>query len=286
MGAHGELVEESLENRSRIVTWRPSMSLSNEELGKLWESAYVLRKGLDAAEYKHIVLGLVFLKYISDSFDGRRSELEEQFSNPKSDRYKADAKRREAALEERDYHKEVNVFWVPQQARWAQIQAASKQPKIAEMIDEALLIIERENPKLEGVLERKYADSKLSPADLGAVVDLVGKMNFGQGRANSSDTLGQVYEYFLGKFAANEGKNGGQFYTTPSIVRTLVEILQPTKGRVYDPCCGSGGMFVQSERFVTSFRTSDGPSSKAHSGRNGTFKNISTDMGGRTRRYS
>jgi len=131
------------------------MSLSNEELGKLWESAYVLRKGLDAAEYKHIVLGLVFLKYISDSFDARRTELETEFSNPKSDRYKADEKRRATALEERDYYKEVNVFWVREPARWSQIQAASKQPKIAELIDDALLVIERENPKLEGVLERK-----------------------------------------------------------------------------------------------------------------------------------
>ncbi len=251
------------------------MSLSNEELGKLWESAYILRKGLDAAEYKHIVLGLVFLKYISDSFVGRRAELESEFANSESERFKADTKRREVALEERDYYTEVNVFWVPQEARWSQIQAASKQPKIAEIIDEALLDIEKENTKLEGVLERKYADSKLSPADLGAVVDLVGTMNFGQGRATSSDTLGQVYEYFLGKFAANEGKNGGQFYTTPSIVRTLVEILQPTKGRVYDPCCGSGGMFVQSERFV-----------EAHGGKLGEISIYGQESSATTRRLA
>lgn len=226
------------------------MSLSDDELKKLWDSANLLRKNLDAAEYKHIVLGLVFLKFISDSFEGRRGELEKDFADTKSDRYKADAKRRETALEERDYYKEVNVFWVPKEARWAQIQANSKQPKIAEMIDEALRVIERENPKLEGILERKYSDAKLSPAELGAVVDLVGKMSFEKGRAAASDTLGQVYEYFLGKFASAEGKLGGQFYTTPSIVKTLVEILQPTKGRVYDPCCGSGGMFVQSEKFL------------------------------------
>ena len=226
------------------------MSLSNEELKKFWDIANGLRKNLDAAEYKHIVLGLVFLKYISDSFEGRRAELEVEFANPKSDSYKSDAKRRAGALEERDYYKEVNVFWVPTNARWAQIQANSKQPKIAEMIDEALLVIERENPKLEGILERKYSDAKLTPAELGAVVDLIGTMSFGKGRAQASDTLGQVYEYFLGMFASAEGKLGGQFYTTPSIVKTLVEVLQPTKGRVYDPCCGSGGMFVQSERFV------------------------------------
>ena len=226
------------------------MSLSNDELSKLWDSANILRKNLDAAEYKHIVLGLVFLKYISDSFEGHRGELEKEFTDPKSDKYKPDAKRRASALEKRDYYTEVNVFWVPKEARWEKVQANSKQPKIAEMIDEALLVIERENPKLEGILERKYSDAKLTPAELGAVVDLIGKMTFAKGRAQASDTLGQVYEYFLGKFASAEGKLGGQFYTTPSIVKTLVEVLQPTKGRVFDPCCGSGGMFVQSERFV------------------------------------
>jgi type I restriction enzyme M protein len=226
------------------------MSLSNEELKKFWDIANGLRKNLDAAEYKHIVLGLVFLKYISDSFEGRRAELEQEFSDTNGQRYKAAPDRRAAALEERDYYKEVNVFWVPIEARWDKIQANSKQPKIAEMIDEALLVIERENPKLEGILERKYSDAKLTPAELGAVVDLIGTMSFGKGRAQASDTLGQVYEYFLGMFASAEGKLGGQFYTTPSIVKTLVEVLQPTKGRVYDPCCGSGGMFVQSERFV------------------------------------
>jgi type I restriction enzyme M protein len=225
-------------------------SLSTDELKKFWDIANDLRKSLDAAEYKHIVLGLVFLKYISDSFEGRRAELEIEFADSQSERYKSDPKRRESALEERDYYKEVNVFWVPAKARWAEIQASSKQPKIAEMIDEALLVIERENPKLEGILERKYSDAKLTPAELGAVVDLIGTMSFGKGRTQASDTLGQVYEYFLGKFASAEGKLGGQFYTTPSIVKTLVEVLQPTKGRVYDPCCGSGGMFVQSERFV------------------------------------
>ena len=217
---------------------------------KLWLAADKLRNNMDAAEYKHVVLGLMFLKYISDSFEGRRIELEQEFSDKNGQRYKAAPDRRAAALEERDYYKEVNVFWVPAKARWVEIQANSKQPKIAEMIDEALLVIERENPKLEGILERKYSDAKLTPAELGAVVDLIGTMSFGKGRTQASDTLGQVYEYFLGKFASAEGKLGGQFYTTPSIVKTLVEVLQPTKGRVYDPCCGSGGMFVQSERFV------------------------------------
>lgn len=226
------------------------MSLSTADLKKYWDSANLLRKNLDAAEYKHIVLGLVFLKYVSDSFAERREELSAAFSDPKSDRYKPDAKRLQAALDDRNYYKEVNVFWVPETSRWELIQNNSKQPDIASQIDNALYEIEKENPKLEGIVERRYADAKLPAADLGAVVDLIGSISFGNGRHQASDVLGQVYEYFLGMFASAEGKLGGQFYTTPSIVKTLVEVLQPTSGRVYDPCCGSGGMFVQSERFL------------------------------------
>lgn len=226
------------------------MSLSDDELRKFWEIANGLRKSLDAAEYKHIVLGLIFLKYVSDAFEDRRSELETSFNDPKSDSYKANEKARANALEVRDYYKEVNVFWVPEKARWSLISASSKQPELALMIDDALYEIEKENPKLEGIVERSYATSKLSVADLGAVVDLIGTIGFGGNRREASDVLGQVYEYFLGKFASAEGKLGGQFYTTPSIVKTIVEILKPTSGRVYDPACGSGGMFVQSERFL------------------------------------
>ena len=224
--------------------------LSNEQLKKYWDTANILRKNLDAAEYKHIVLGLVFLKYVSDSFEERRQELEASFSNPKSDRYKPDAKRLKAALDDRNYYKEVNVFWVPEESRWEVIQQNSKQADIATRIDNALYEIEKENPKLEGIVERRYADARLPAADLGAVVDLIGSISFGNGRHQASDVLGQVYEYFLGMFASAEGKLGGQFYTAASVVKTLVEILQPTSGRVYDPCCGSGGMFVQSERFL------------------------------------
>ena len=226
------------------------MALSSDQLKKYWDAANLLRKNLDAAEYKHIVLGLVFLKYVSDSFEERRVELEKQFSNPKSDTFKKDEKRRAAALDERDYYKAVNVFWVPEASRWADIQDNSKQPDIAQRIDNALYEVEKENPKLEGIVERRYADAKLPPADLGSVVDLIGSISFGQNKHEASDVLGQVYEYFLGMFASAEGKLGGQFYTTRSIVKTLVEVLQPTNGRVYDPCCGSGGMFVQSEKFV------------------------------------
>lgn len=226
------------------------MSLSAAELKKYWDSATILRKNLDAAEYKHIVLGLVFLKYVSDSFAERRDELASAFSDPQSERYKPDAVRLQAALDDRNYYREVNVFWVPEQSRWEIIQENSKQADIATQIDNALYEVEKENPKLEGIVERRYADAKLPAADLGAVVDLVGSINFGNDRRQASDVLGQVYEYFLGMFASAEGKLGGQFYTTPSIVKTLVEVLQPTSGRVYDPCCGSGGMFVQSERFL------------------------------------
>jgi type I restriction enzyme M protein len=226
------------------------VALTTDQLKKYWDTANVLRKNLDAAEYKHIVLGLVFLKYVSDSFSERREELTASFADPKSDRYKPDAKRLQAALDDRNYYKEVNVFWVPESSRWEVIQEHAKQADIASMVDNALYEIEKENPKLEGIVERRYADAKLPAADLGAVIDLIGSISFGNGRHEASDVLGQVYEYFLGMFASAEGKLGGQFYTTPSIVKTLVEVLQPTSGRVYDPCCGSGGMFVQSERFL------------------------------------
>lgn len=226
------------------------MSLSNDELKKFWEIANTLRKNLDAAEYKHIVLGLIFLKYISDSFEDRRTELEKRFSNPDSDQYKPNEKARANALNDRDYYKEVNVFWVPENSRWKLIQENAKQPDLATRIDNALYELEKENPKLEGIVQRNYADAKLPVSDLGAVVDLISGINYGKSRTEASDVLGQVYEYFLGKFANAEGKLGGQFYTTPSIVKTIVEVLRPLKGRVYDPACGSGGMFVQSERFV------------------------------------
>lgn len=226
------------------------MALTTEQLSKYWDAANILRKNLDAAEYKHIVLGLVFLKYVSDSFEERRDELKASFTDPSSDRYKPDAMRLQAALDDRNYYKEVNVFWVPEDARWEAIQQNSKQADIANRIDNALYEIEKENPKLEGIVARRYADARLPVSDLGAVVDLIGTVSFGNNRRETSDVLGQVYEYFLGQFASAEGKNGGQFYTTPSIVKTIVEVLQPTHGRVYDPACGSGGMFVQSERFL------------------------------------
>ena len=174
-----------------------NLSLSTAELSKYWDTANILRKNLDAAEYKHIVLGLVFLKYVSDAFEDRREELTKAFSDPKSERYKPDAKRLKAALDERDYYKEVNVFWVPETSRWSVIEENAKQPNLATLIDNALYEIEKENPKLEGIVERRYADARLPVADLGAVVDLISSISFGNDRRAASDVLGQVYEYFF-----------------------------------------------------------------------------------------
>ena len=249
------------------------MALTNDELKKYWDAANTLREDLDAAEYKHIVLGLVFLKFISDAFTERREELASDFANPKSESFKKDEKARAIALDERDYYLMENVFWVPEKARWEVLQQNSKQPDIAKQIDEALFAIEKDNPKLEGIVERSYAASKLPVEKLGQVVDLIGQIAFDGGRREASDILGQVYEYFLGKFASAEGKLGGQFYTTPSIVKTIVEVLKPTKGRIYDPACGSGGMFVQSERFA-----------EAHGGRIGDISIYGQESNPTTRR--
>jgi type I restriction enzyme M protein len=207
---------------------------------------------MDAAEYKHLVLGLIFVKYISDTFAARRAELTSRLTNPADDYFFHDAQPGDidAELEDRDYYKEVNAFWVPESARWEALRAAAKQPDIGKRIDEALTLIEQENPKLKGILDKRYARAQLPDGKLGELVDLVSTIGFGDNPSTARDILGQVYEYFLGMFASAEGKRGGQFYTPASIVKTLVAILAPHTGKVYDPCCGSGGMFVQSERFI------------------------------------
>ncbi|MGV8898285.1 MAG: type I restriction-modification system subunit M [Burkholderiaceae bacterium] len=222
----------------------------------LWATADKLRANMDAAEYKHIVLGLIFVKYISDTFQTRRAELTRKFADA-SDDYFLDATEPElihAELEDRDYYKEVNVFWVPEAARWENLRAQAKQADIGKRIDDALSLIEAENSKLKGILDKRYARVQLPDGKLGELVDLVSKIGFGEStdvaKNHARDLLGQVYEYFLGQFASAEGKRGGQFYTPASIVKTLVAILAPHHGQVYDPCCGSGGMFVQSERFI------------------------------------
>ncbi len=218
----------------------------------LWATADKLRANMDAAEYKHLVLGLIFVKYISDTFAAHRAELTRRLANPADEYYFEGAGTDDLAaeLEDRDYYKEVNVFWVPEAARWEALRGAAKQPDIGKRIDQALTLIEVENPKLKGILDKRYARAQLPDGKLGELVDLVSTIGFGDDPGKARDVLGQVYEYFLGMFASAEGKRGGQFYTPASIVKTLVAVLSPHSGKVYDPCCGSGGMFVQSEKFI------------------------------------
>jgi type I restriction enzyme M protein len=195
----------------------------------LWEMADKLRGNIEASEYKHVVLGLIFLKYISDAFEERYNELVEEG---------------EGFEEDIDAYTEVNVFYVPKEARWDYIKANAKQPTIGQIIDEAMIAIEKENVSLKGVLPKNYARPEIDKTKLGELIDLF-SFKVGDKEARAQDVLGRVYEYFLGKFGSSEG----EFYTPPSIVKLLVEMIEPYKGRVYDPCCGSGGMFVQSQRF-------------------------------------
>jgi type I restriction enzyme M protein len=216
----------------------------------LWASADKLRAQMDAAEYKHLVLGLIFLKYISDTFAEHRSKVLAMVSSPDSDFYIGDDPAdHEAALEDRDYYTQENVFWVPADARWESLRARAKQPDIGQLIDKALVAIENENPTLRGKLDKRFGAAQLEPGRLGELVDLISTIGFAD-EQRSGDVLGEVYEYFLGQFASAEGKKGGQFYTPAHVVKTLVAVLAPHKGRIYDPCCGSGGMFVQSEKFI------------------------------------
>ncbi|PUE31319.1 restriction endonuclease subunit M [Limnohabitans sp. Jir61] len=220
----------------------------------LWATADKLRANMDAAEYKHLVLGLIFVKYISDTFSAKQQELTQRLRDPKDDYYIADASDKDIAaeLEERDYYTAANVFWVPEVARWEALRAAAKSPDIGKRIDDALTVIETENPKLKGILDKRYARAQLPDGKLGELVDMISTIGFGENPSTARDVLGQIYEYFLGMFASAEGKRGGQFYTPASIVKTLVAVLSPHEGKVYDPCCGSGGMFVQSEKFIES----------------------------------
>ncbi len=218
----------------------------------LWKSADKLRNQMDAAEYKHIVLGLIFLKYISDTFDIQKNNIKKMISDPKSDLFiSEDPKIYEKELEDRDYYTKDNVFWVPQKARWEKIRAQAKQSDIGSIIDKSMVEIENENKSLQGKLDKRFGRTQLEAGKLGELIDLISKIGFTD-EQKASDLLGEVYEYFLGQFATAEGKKGGQFYTPGHIVKTLVAVLSPHKGRIYDPCCGSGGMFVQSEEFVKS----------------------------------
>lgn len=220
---------------------KPAKSKKNNGSGDLgfeatlWSAADQLRGAMDASEYKHPVLGLIFLKYISDAFEELHAEL---------------AADHESDPEDRDEYTARNVYWVPSPARWSQIAAKAKSPQIGEIVDNAMIAIERDNPRLRGVLPKEYAKPSLGSTRLGAIVDLVNGIGLGDAEARKHDVIGRVYEYFLGRFANAEGKAGGEFYTPRSVVRLLVEMIQPYKGRVFDPCAGSGGMFVQSEEFV------------------------------------
>ena len=217
---------------------------------KLWLTADKLRNNMDAAEYKHVVLGLIFLKYISDAFSEKRRTLADGVADENSEFYVREPEQREPVLEDRDEYLAENVFWVPKIARWQHLQDNAKQPNIGKLIDDAMEAIEKENPRLKGVLPRNYARPQLDKQRLGELIDLIGTIGLGDAESRSKDILGRVYEYFLSQFASAEGKKGGQFYTPRCVVRVLVEMLAPYEGRVFDPCCGSGGMFVQSEKFV------------------------------------
>lgn len=213
---------------------------TNANLGleaKLWAAADALRNNMDAAEYKHVVLGLIFLKYISDAFEAKHAELETQ---------KAEG----ADPEDPDEYRAVSIFWVPKEARWSYLKDNAPQATIGKLVDDAMEAIERDNPSLKGVLPKDYARPGLDKQRLGQLINLVSDIGLGSPADRSKDVLGRIYEYFLSQFASAEGKKGGQFYTPTHVVRVLVEMLAPYKGRVYDPCCGSGGMFVQSEKFI------------------------------------
>lgn len=208
---------------------------------RLWQTADALRNNMDAAEYKHVVLGLLFLKYISDAFEAKHAELEAQ-------------RKQGADPEDPDEYRATSIFWVPPEARWSHLKASARQPTIGTLVDDAMTSVERDSPSLKGVLPKDYARPGLDKHALGRLIDVISDIGLGSPADRARDILGRVYEYFLAQFASAEGKRGGQFYTPSRVVRVLVEMLAPYKGRVYDPCCGSGGMFVQSERFIEAHR--------------------------------
>ncbi|MDE2927593.1 MAG: class I SAM-dependent DNA methyltransferase [Acidobacteriota bacterium] len=212
---------------------------------QLWQMADALRGSMDAAEYKHVVLGLIFLKYISDAFQEAHTRLEAEVGTG-------------ADPEDPDEYRAQNIFWVPAEARWVKLKAQAKQPTIGRLVDDAMAGIERDNPALKGVLPKDYARPALDKTRLGLIIDLISNIRVGDEEARSKDVLGRVYEYFLSQFASAEGKKGGEFYTPRCIVKLLVEMLEPYRGRVYDPCCGSSGMFVQSVEFIRAYATGNG----------------------------
>ncbi|MCY3729413.1 MAG: class I SAM-dependent DNA methyltransferase [Nitrospira sp.] len=220
---------------------------------KLWQMADALRGSMDAAEYKHVVLGIIFLKYISDAFEEKHSGLESEQAQG-------------ADPEDPDEYRAENIFWVPPEARWAYLKAQARQPTIGQLVDQAMDGIERDNPILKDVLPKNYARPALDKQRLGQLIDMISDIKVGDEAARSKDVLGRVYEYFLSQFASAEGKKGGEFYTPRCVVKLLVEMLEPYQGRVYDPCCGSSGMFVQSVEFIRAHATGNGNGRKAPKG--------------------
>ena len=237
---------------------------------ELWRMADALRGSMDAAEYKHVVLGLVFLKYISDAFEEMHALLEgerDQGADP----------------EDPDEYRAENIFWVPPEARWSRLAAQARQSAVGRLVDDAMAAIERDNPALADVLPRDYARPALDKQRLGQLIDMVGNIRVGDTEARSRDVLGRVYEYFLSQFASAEGKKGGEFYTPRCVVRLLVEMLEPWRGRVYDPCCGSSGMFVQSVEFIRAHATGNGNGGRARGDISVYVRSRTTRRGGSRR---
>ena len=234
---------------------RPNTTAANVGYeAELWRMADALRGSMDAAEYKHVVLGLIFLKYISDAFEEMHAKLEAEEAQG-------------ADPEDPDEYRAQSIFWVPPEARWAHLKAQARQSTIGQIVDDAMAGIERDNPALKGVLPKDYARPALDKTRLGQLIDLISNIKVGDAEARAKDVLGRVYEYFLSQFASAEGKKGGEFYTPRCVVKLLVEMLEPYRGRVYDPCCGSSGMFVQSMEFI-----------RAHANGNGNGGRIKADI--------
>lgn len=217
---------------------------------KMWAAADALRGSMDAAEYKHVVLGLIFLKYISDAFEEQHAKLEAERASG-------------ADPEDPDEYRAESIFWVPPEARWGHLKAQARQPTVGQLVDDAMAGIERDNPSLKGVLPKDYARPALDKTRLGQLIDLISNLKIGDEASRAKDVLGRVYEYFLSQFASAEGKKGGEFYTPRCVVKLLVEMLEPYRGRVYDPCCGSSGMFVQSIEFIRAHANGNGNGGKA-----------------------
>ncbi len=228
---------------------RPDGGATTGHEAELWAMADALRGSMDAAEYKHVVLGLIFLKYISDAFEERHAAVLAEWGAE--------------AAEDRDEYTAENIFWVPPEARWTRLKAQARQPDVGRAVDDAMAAIERDNPVLESVLPKDYARPALDKQRLGQLIDMIGNIRVGDAEARSRDVLGRVYEYFLSRFANAEGKKGGEFYTPRCVVRLLVAMLEPYRGRVYDPCCGSSGMFVQSVAFIRAHATGNGNGGRA-----------------------